>query len=96
MLFADQNLLAPHLTAAGHDFHFTDAERDAKLGGENTVCWTRHLLWIRELSLWPTPRTRMNPVIRSWVASSSAAALKKCAIGKTCNTHKLSKVDVFT
>eukprot|EP00200_Dunaliella_tertiolecta_P009723 CAMPEP_0202386432 /NCGR_PEP_ID=MMETSP1127-20130417/66398_1 /ASSEMBLY_ACC=CAM_ASM_000462 /TAXON_ID=3047 /ORGANISM="Dunaliella tertiolecta, Strain CCMP1320" /LENGTH=241 /DNA_ID=CAMNT_0048986981 /DNA_START=220 /DNA_END=942 /DNA_ORIENTATION=+ len=33
MLFADQNLLAPHLTAAGHDFHFTDAERDAKLGG---------------------------------------------------------------
>jgi len=33
MLFADQNLLAPHLTAAGHDFNFTDAERDAKLGG---------------------------------------------------------------
>ena len=37
MLFADQNLLAPHLTAVGRAFHFTDAERDAKLGGVSVL-----------------------------------------------------------
>ena len=34
LLFADQNLLAPNLTAIANEFHFTSAERDAKLGGE--------------------------------------------------------------
>jgi hypothetical protein len=33
-LFADQNLLAPNLTAAAEDFGFDDNQRDAKLGGE--------------------------------------------------------------
>ena len=32
-LFADQNLLSPNLTAIAREFHFSDAERDAKLGG---------------------------------------------------------------
>ena len=34
LLFADQNLMAPNLTAIAHDFGFTDEERDRKLGGE--------------------------------------------------------------
>lgn len=33
-LFADQNLLAPNLTAVAHDFGFDDAQRDIKLGGQ--------------------------------------------------------------
>lgn len=33
LLFADQNLLAPNLSAAAKDFGFSDAERDEKLGG---------------------------------------------------------------
>ena len=32
-LFADQNLLAPNLSAIAKDFGFTDSERDEKLGG---------------------------------------------------------------
>jgi MFS family permease len=32
-LFADQNLLAPNLSAIAKDFEFTDSERDEKLGG---------------------------------------------------------------
>jgi predicted MFS family arabinose efflux permease len=32
-LFADQNLLAPNLSAIAHEFHFSDAERDDLLGG---------------------------------------------------------------
>lgn len=33
-LFADQNLLAPNLTACAKDFHMSAEERDKKLGGE--------------------------------------------------------------
>lgn len=33
-LFADQNLLAPNLTAAADDFGMSDHERDEKLGGQ--------------------------------------------------------------
>ena len=33
LLSADQNLLAPNLTAVAKDFNFTDAERDKYLGG---------------------------------------------------------------
>lgn len=36
-LFADQNLLAPNLTAVARDFGFDDAQRDIKLGGQ--VCF---------------------------------------------------------
>lgn len=32
-LYADQNLLAPNLSLIAHDFGFSDAERDRKLGG---------------------------------------------------------------
>ena len=34
LLFADQNLLAPNLSAVAHEFGFTDDERDRKLGGD--------------------------------------------------------------
>jgi MFS family permease len=34
LLFADQNLMAPNLTAIAQEFHFTDEERDRKLGGD--------------------------------------------------------------
>lgn len=33
-LFADQNLLAPNLSAIARDFGFSDAQRDALLGGQ--------------------------------------------------------------
>lgn len=33
LLSADQNLLAPNLTAVAKDFKFTDAQRDKYLGG---------------------------------------------------------------
>ena len=33
LLSADQNLLAPNLTAVARDFGFTDAQRDKYLGG---------------------------------------------------------------
>ena len=33
-LFADQNLLAPNLTAIAEEFGFDDLERDVKLGGD--------------------------------------------------------------
>jgi len=33
LLSADQNLLAPNLTAVARDFNFTDAQRDKYLGG---------------------------------------------------------------
>lgn len=34
LLFADQNLMAPNLTAMAKDFGFTDLQRDSKLGGD--------------------------------------------------------------
>jgi Major Facilitator Superfamily len=34
LLFADQNLMAPNLTAIAKEFHFSDEERDRKLGGD--------------------------------------------------------------
>jgi hypothetical protein len=34
LLFADQNLMAPNLTAIARDFGFDDQQRDEKLGGE--------------------------------------------------------------
>jgi hypothetical protein len=34
LLFADQNLMAPNLTAIAHDFNFTNEQRDQKLGGD--------------------------------------------------------------
>ncbi|GKZ01454.1 hypothetical protein MPSEU_001096000 [Mayamaea pseudoterrestris] len=34
LLFADQNLMAPNLTAMARDFGFTDTQRDVKLGGD--------------------------------------------------------------
>eukprot|EP00976_Prorocentrum_cordatum_P087161 1186793-Prorocentrum_minimum.AAC.3 len=33
-LFADQNLMAPNLTAIAEDFGFSEDERDSKLGGQ--------------------------------------------------------------
>jgi MFS family permease len=33
-LFADQNLMAPNLTAIAAEFEFTDEQRDKKLGGD--------------------------------------------------------------
>lgn len=40
LLFADQNLLAPSLTAIGNEFHFTRAEIDQRLGADvNLVFW---------------------------------------------------------
>ena len=33
-IFAEQNLLAPSMTAIAKDFHMTDLEKDEKLGGE--------------------------------------------------------------
>ena len=33
-MMADQNLLAPNLTAVGDTFNFTKEERDVKLGGQ--------------------------------------------------------------
>lgn len=40
LLFADQNLLAPSLTAIGQEFHFTRAEIDQRLGADvNLVFW---------------------------------------------------------
>ena len=34
LLFADQNLMSPNLTAIANDFGFSDEERDRKLGGQ--------------------------------------------------------------
>eukprot|EP00961_Rhodomonas_salina_P110163 1482725-Rhodomonas_salina.1 len=34
LLFADQNIIAPNLTAIAHEFGFNDKERDQKLGGD--------------------------------------------------------------
>jgi hypothetical protein len=34
LLFADQNLMSPNLTAIAADFGFSDEERDKKLGGQ--------------------------------------------------------------
>ena len=34
LLFADQNIMAPNLTAIANDFGFTPEERDKKLGGD--------------------------------------------------------------
>jgi len=39
LLFADQNLLAPNLTAAASDFNFTNQERDDKLGGDIAIAF---------------------------------------------------------
>ena len=40
LLFADQNLLAPSLTAIGEEFHFTRAEIDQRLGADvNLTFW---------------------------------------------------------
>lgn len=39
LLFADQNLLAPNLTAIATEFGFTDIERDTKLGGDIAVAF---------------------------------------------------------
>lgn len=34
LLFADQNLMSPNLTAMAEEYGFTDEERDVKLGGD--------------------------------------------------------------
>ena len=34
LVFADQNLLAPNLTAIAEDLNLSEAERDYKLGGQ--------------------------------------------------------------
>ena len=34
LLFADQNIIAPNLSAIAHEFGFNDKERDEKLGGD--------------------------------------------------------------
>ena len=36
-VFADQNLLAPNMSAIAKEFHFSDVEKDWKLGGELAV-----------------------------------------------------------
>ena len=38
-VFADQNLMAPNLTAIARSFGFTDEERDQKLGGDIAVAF---------------------------------------------------------
>jgi len=38
-LFADQNLMAPNLTAIAKDLGLSDAERDKKLGGDIAVAF---------------------------------------------------------
>lgn len=39
LVFADQNLMAPNLTAIARDFGFDDAQRDRKLGGDIAVAF---------------------------------------------------------
>ena len=40
LLYADQNLLAPNLTAIGNEFHFSRAEIDKRLGADvNLIFW---------------------------------------------------------
>lgn len=39
LLYADQNLLGPNLTAISNEFGFTDEERDRKLGGDIAVAF---------------------------------------------------------
>ena len=38
-IFADQNLLAPNLSAIADDLGFDERERDAKLGGQISVAF---------------------------------------------------------
>lgn len=48
LLFADQNLLSPNLSAIAAEFQFDDMERDKKLGGVQMLLlyYFRHLTWI--------------------------------------------------
>ena len=39
LLFADQNLLAPNLSAIATEFNFNDIERDTKLGGDIAIAF---------------------------------------------------------
>mmetsp|Transcript_15976 Transcript_15976/g.33013 ORF Transcript_15976/g.33013 Transcript_15976/m.33013 type:complete len:540 (+) Transcript_15976:157-1776(+) len=39
LLFADQNLMAPNLTAIAEEFNLDDAERDRKLGGDISLAF---------------------------------------------------------
>ena len=39
MLFADQNLLSPNLSAIADEFEFDDIERDYKLGGDIAIAF---------------------------------------------------------
>lgn len=39
LLFADQNLMAPNLTAIAEDFDLDDEERDRKLGGDISLAF---------------------------------------------------------
>ena len=39
LLYADQNLMGPNLTAIANEFNFTDEERDRKLGGDIAVAF---------------------------------------------------------
>ena len=39
LLFADQNLLAPNLTAIGNELGFSLAEIDQRLGRTSTCCF---------------------------------------------------------
>lgn len=39
LLFSDQNLLAPNLTAIATEFDFDELERDKKLGGDIAVAF---------------------------------------------------------
>jgi MFS family permease len=39
LLFADQNLLAPNLSAVAHEFNLTPAQRDAQLGGQLSLAF---------------------------------------------------------
>ncbi|KAL7468002.1 hypothetical protein ACHAXS_008226 [Conticribra weissflogii] len=39
LLFADQNLLSPNLTAIAAEFNFSDNERDKKLGGDIAIAF---------------------------------------------------------
>ena len=51
LLFADQNLLAPNLSAAAAEFGFDDEERDRKLGGNIALAfWVA--AWIGMLLRW--------------------------------------------
>jgi hypothetical protein len=60
LVFADQNLMAPNLTAMARDFHFDDLQRDQKLGGDIALAF-----FVLGAHVWPrTGSKRMRNCTR--------------------------------